>query len=173
MIQTQKTCQISPPRKLLKLFPSKPEKTFFSWGISLRLISPEGIECSDNWFSWRGLHCSVKEKPEISRVGWLWGIYRLGITFSAKRASLVIYHGKQFFLGRTTGSPRLEDSDMTFFVPNISFVTENDLPVAKVAMNLCILQFLPSRFWFRDQNKLWGRSLIHRCCTCFCDTLGF
>ena len=31
------------------------------------------------------------------------------------------------------------------------FVIENDLLVSKAAMNLCILQFLPRRFWFKDQ----------------------
>ena len=36
LTQTPKTCQISPPRKPLKLFPPKPDH---SQGISLRLIS--------------------------------------------------------------------------------------------------------------------------------------
>ena len=100
---------------------------------------------------------------------------------------------KVIFLGSITGPPRIENSDIPFFVPNISvdFVSafnnshypviyglrkeeyyiniffsilrrtrspflgiENFLLVSETAMNLCILQFLPRRFWFiKNQNK--------------------
>ena len=63
-------------------------------------------------------------------------------------------------LGKTTRSARVEDSDLTFFVPKLSLVTENDLLVSKAAMNLCILQFLPHRLLFRDQVLYRGAAPV-------------
>ena len=40
----------------------------------------------------------------------------------------------------------MEDSDLTFFVSNISFVTENDLLVSKAAMNLLSYSFSLAAF---------------------------
>ena len=70
LTQTQKTYQISPPRKPLKLFPPTSDHShLFLPRYITKIDLTEGIDCSDNWFSWRVSHCSVKEKPEFSRVG--------------------------------------------------------------------------------------------------------
>ena len=72
LTQTLKTCQISPPRKPLKLFPPTSDHShLFLPRYIIKFDLTEGIECSDNWFSWRVSHCSVKEKAKFSRVGWL------------------------------------------------------------------------------------------------------
>ena len=101
----------------------------FSGGILLGLISPEGTEYSDNGFFWGGSHCSVKNIQNF--LGLV--DFRASLAKHVKSFAFVAQHHrflkesipcdpswKVIFLGSITESHRVEDSNMPFFVLNIS-----------------------------------------------------